>query len=272
MTTKLLHLSDIHFGPRLRQYLPEVVIREAHDLSPDLVVVSGDLTQRARKYQFLQARGFLNKLPSPLLVVPGNHDVPLYNLFLRFLRPLERYGTYIAVAPDVAMVSEVETLSVVGLNSTRALTIDGGGLYDEQLTWAEAQFAQAPKGACRVVAVHHHFLPDSGHQRPIRRARYLLRQFNDMDVEIVLVGHRHWARAERATEGPVVVQAGTATSRRGKERDKGKNSFNVIEIDRSAFWVTCHTYTVDLDRFEPVWTEQFQRSQSESPCCEQRPQ
>jgi 3',5'-cyclic AMP phosphodiesterase CpdA len=272
LTTKLLHLSDLHFGPRLRQYLPEVVICQAHDLSPDLVVISGDLTQRARKHQFLQARDFLNKLPSPLLVIPGNHDVPLYNLFLRFLRPLERYGTYIAAEPDVAMVNEAETLSVVGLNSTRALTIDGGGLYDEQLTWAQAQFAQAPKGACRVVAVHHHFLPDSGHQRPIRRARYLLRRFNDMGVEIVLVGHRHWARAERATEGPVVVQAGTATSRRGKERDKGKNSFNVIEIDRSAFWVTCYIYKVDWDRFEPVWTEQFQRSQRESSHRKQRPQ
>jgi len=260
LTIKLLHLSDLHFGPPLRQHLTEVVIREAHHLSPDFVVVSGDLTQRAQKYQFFQARRFLDRLPSPLLVIPGNHDVPLYNLFLRFLRPLERYGTYIAATPDAAMVTAVENLSVVGLSSARSFTIDGGGICDAQLEWAEVQFARSPRGACRVLAVHHHFLPDGGHQRPIRRARYLLRRFAAMGVEMILVGHRHWARAERSPEGPLVVRAGTAISRRGKGKERGKNSYNLIEVDRTSIQVTCCTYQADLDRFEPVWAEQFRRA------------
>lgn len=260
MVAKLLHLSDLHFGPPLRQHLAEVVIREAQRLSLGLVVVSGDLTQRARRYQFLQARAFLDQLPSPLLVIPGNHDVPLYNLFLRFWRPLGRYRTFISATPDVAMVTGVEGLSVVGLDSTRSFVLDGGGLGNEQLAWAEARFAQAPRNACRVVAVHHHFLPDGGRQRPIRQARYLLRRFADMGVEMMLVGHRHWARAERTGEGLLVVQAGTATSRRGKGKDKGKNSYNVIEVDQAAIQTTCHRYRADLDRFEPAWTERFRRT------------
>ena len=260
LTAKLLHLSDLHFGPPLRQHLIEVVIRETRALSPDVVVISGDLTQRARKHQFLQARDFLDQLSSPLLVIPGNHDVPLYNLFLRFWRPLDRYRGFIAATPDVAMLTKVEGLSVVGLNSTRSFTVDGGGLGDEQLVWAEAQFAQAPGNSCRVVAVHHHFLPDGGHQRPIRRARYLLRRFAAMGVEMVLVGHRHWARAERTCEGPLVVQAGTATSRRGKGQEKGKNSYNVIEVEPATIQVTCHRYEAGPDRFEPAWTERFRRA------------
>jgi len=260
LIAKLLHLSDLHFGPPLRRHLTEVVIREAHDLLPDCVVVSGDVTQRARRYQFLQARAFLDRLPSPLLIIPGNHDVPLYNLFLRFWRPLGRYRTFISAVPDMAVVAKVEGLSVVGLNSTRSFTIDGGGLCDKQLAWAEAQFAQAPRGDCRIVAVHHHFLHDGGQQRPIQRARYLLRRFAGMGVEIVLVGHRHWARTERADAGPLIVQAGTVTSRRGKGKDRGKNSYNVIEVDQTAIEVTCHRYRVDLDRFEPVWTERFDRA------------
>jgi len=259
LVAKLLHLSDLHFGPPLRRHLTEVVIREAHDLLPDCVVVSGDVTQRARRYQFLQARSFLDRLPSPLLVIPGNHDVPLYNLFLRFWRPLGRYRALISAVPDVAAVAEVEGLSVVGLNSTRSFTIDGGGVCDKQLAWAEAQFAQAPRDECRIVAVHHHFLPDGGHQRPIRQARYLLRRFVDMGVEVVLVGHRHWARTERVDKGPIIVQAGTATSRRGKGKERGKNSYNVIVVDQTAIEVTCHRYQADLHRFEPVWTERFDR-------------
>lgn len=259
LTTKLLHLSDLHFGPPLRQHLPETVIRQVQSLSPDLVVVSGDLTQRARKHQFLQARNFLDRLPSPLLVIPGNHDVPLYNLFLRFLRPLGRYKTYIAATPDVVIRIANKDLGVVGLNSTRSFTIDGGGLGDEQLVWAETQFAQFPRRVCRIVAVHHHFLPDGGHQQPIRQAQQILRRFAAMGVEMVLVGHRHWARAECTPHGPIVVQAGTAVSRRGKGKEKGRNSYNLIEVDRTTIQVTCCAYRADSDRFEPAWTERFHR-------------
>lgn len=216
------------------------------------------MTQRARKHQFLQARNFLDRLPSPLLVIPGNHDVPLYNLFLRFFCPLGRYKAFIADVSDVAMTTEGSRLCVVGLNSARSFTIDGGGLGDKQLAWAEAQFARSPS-SCRVVAVHHHFLPDGGHQQPIRRAQYLLRRFANMGVEMVLVGHRHWARAERTPQGPVVVQAGTVVSRRGKGEEKGKNSYNVIEVDSSAIQVTCHRYRAETDRFEPVWKKRFSR-------------
>jgi len=223
-------------------------------------VVSGDLTQRARTCQFLQARYFLDRLPSPQLVVPGNHDVPLYNPILRFWQPLSRYQALIATATDVTMVGQVKGLSVLGLNSARSLTLDGGGLSDAQLAWAEAQFVLSPPNDCRIVAVHHHFLPDGGHQRPIRRTKHLLRRFADMGVEVLLVGHRHWARAARADHGPLIVQAGTATSRRGKARERGKNSYNVVEVDGETIQVTCHRYLLDRDRFEPVWTERFQRA------------
>jgi len=260
LVARLLHISDLHFGPPLRQHLVKVVSREAHRLSPDLVVVSGDLTQRARKYQFFQVRHLLDQFPSPLLVVPGNHDVPLYNLFLRFCRPLGRYRDVIAATPDRAMVTEVEGLSVIGFNSTRSFTIDGGGLDGAQLVWAEEQFAQSPEHACRIAVVHHHFLPDGGHQWPIRRARYLLRRFADMGVEMVLVGHRHWARAERTSEGPLVVQAGTATSNRGKGQEKGLNSYNFIEVNPTVIQVACYRYQAEADQFAPVWRKQFGRA------------
>lgn len=255
-----MHLSDLHFGPPLRQHLPDIVIREAHQLSPDAVVVSGDLTQRARTYQFLQARRFLDQLPLPLVVIPGNHDVPLYNLFLRFVQPLNRYCALISETPDVALAVETRGISLVGLNSTRSFTIDGGRLRERQLRWAEARFAQSPLGACRIVAVHHHFLRNSGHQPSIRRAAHLLCRFAAMGVEVILTGHRHWARAERPPGAPLLIQAGTATSRRGKGEERGQNSYNVIEVDRTAIRVTSHRFQPARHRFEPVWRQEFQRS------------
>jgi len=236
------------------------VIREARELSPDVVVISGDLTQRARKYQYLQARNFLHRLPAPQLVIPGNHDVPLYNIFLRFLQPLGRYRAWMSASPNVAIPNGLPGLALVGLDSTRSFTIDGGKLRAGQLAWAKAQFSQAAAGACRIVAVHHHFLTDGSHQATIRRADYLLGRFAGMGVEIVLTGHRHWARAERAECGPLIVQAGTATSRRGKKVEKGENSFNLVTVDQKTIRVTSHRYQADRDRFEPVWEKEFSRS------------
>ncbi|MFZ5917030.1 MAG: metallophosphoesterase family protein [Chloroflexota bacterium] len=259
MAVTLLHLSDLHFGPPLRPQLVDTVVREAHRLSPDGVVVSGDLTQRARQCQFVQAHHFLQQLPRPWIVIPGNHDVPLYNVFLRFFQPLGRYRACIHPGVDVALIDRIAGLSLVGLNSTRSFTIDGGRLRRRQLAWAGAQFAQGSEKSCRVVAVHHHFLPDSGHQSTIRQAGYLLRRFADMGVEMVLGGHRHWARAERAEAGPLVVQAGTATSRRGKGPERGENSFNVIEVDEASIRVTCHRYQAEQGRFAPLWTKAFDR-------------
>jgi 3',5'-cyclic AMP phosphodiesterase CpdA len=90
----IVHLSDLHFG-RVDQQLIEPLIKTISEIKPDLVAVSGDLTQRARSRQFVEARAFLDALPEPQIVVPGNHDIPLHNIFARFLGPLDKYRRYI---------------------------------------------------------------------------------------------------------------------------------------------------------------------------------
>ena len=90
----IVHLSDIHFG-RVDGAIIEPLIRIVDELKPDVVAVSGDLTQRARSRQFIEARAFLDKLPKPQIVVPGNHDIPLHNVLTRFLQPLDKYRQYI---------------------------------------------------------------------------------------------------------------------------------------------------------------------------------
>jgi len=126
----LVHLSDLHFGrvdPGVVDALAETVKR----IAPDVVAVSGDLTQRARSRQFVEARAFLDSLPSPMIVVPGNHDVPLHNVIARLFNPLGRYRRHITTNLDPRHADE--ELMVVGTNTTRSFTIAGGGIRRREL-------------------------------------------------------------------------------------------------------------------------------------------
>src|SRR3989442_14173606 len=126
----LVHLSDLHFG-RVDQNLIAPLIRSVAEVKPDLVAVSGDLTQRARSQQFREARAFLDSLPQPQIVVPGNHDVPLHNVFTRFLQPFDKYKRFIT--DDLQPVYADDEIVVVGVNTARSLTIKGGRINEEQV-------------------------------------------------------------------------------------------------------------------------------------------
>ena len=124
---KLVHLSDIHFG-EIDYALVDRVVEEVNEIGPDIVIVSGDLTQRAKTAQFIEARKFLDLLPTPQLVVPGNHDVPLYNIIDRFLNPLEKYCRHIT--PDLEPFFADEEMAIIGINTARSLTIKDGRIND----------------------------------------------------------------------------------------------------------------------------------------------
>ena len=126
----LVHLSDLHFG-RVDERLLEPLARRVHALAPDVVAVSGDLTQRARTAQFRAARRFLDTLPQPLLVVPGNHDVPLYNLWQRFLHPLAKYRRYISEEVEPAYIDNLPH-KWSGVVAEEALAI---GVYSALCAW-----------------------------------------------------------------------------------------------------------------------------------------
>ena len=113
---KIVHISDIHFG-RIDYGAVELVVEKIRELQPHLVVVSGDLTQRAKSRQFIEAKRFLDRLPQPQIVVPGNHDVPLYNVYDRFVNPLEKFKKYII--SDLTPTYFDDEMAVVGVRSGR---------------------------------------------------------------------------------------------------------------------------------------------------------
>src|SRR4051794_21985707 len=155
---RILHLSDLHFGAH-DERLVEAVEWQADQLKPDLVVISGDFTQRARTEQFREACHFLERLRESgydVLGVPGNHDVPLYDVLRRFLSPLARYRRFID--DQLCPYIELAGAAVLGVNTARSLTFKDGRINRDQVEFIRNAFAHAPKDSIRVLVTHHPLL------------------------------------------------------------------------------------------------------------------
>jgi 3',5'-cyclic AMP phosphodiesterase CpdA len=262
-----MHISDLHAGPPFNLRLAEQVAREAHELRPDLLVASGDFVQRADFVsQWHTIAAFLKTLPEPRLVVPGNHDVPLFNPFNRLFRSLDRYKHYIS--DDLNPVFERPGMVVVGGCTAHGRTIDGGYLSPEQAEALEQRFSRCPVGACKVAVLHHHVVnpPGSHDRRMISNAEATVDLLDRCGVELLLCGHIHVSYVGTTLDvrpdlrrGTIICQSGTTTSRRGKGRERGKNSYNVIEIADSVIRIGQHMYLEDAGRFVPVAEHIFPR-------------
>jgi 3',5'-cyclic AMP phosphodiesterase CpdA len=259
----ILHISDLHFGPTYVPAVGEALVRAAHRLRPAVIVASGDFTQRAKREQFLAARQYLDRLPPATRVcVPGNHDVPLYRVLERLLAPYALYREYLADALD-AVVRRPDAV-IVALNSTaprRAIT--NGRIRRRQLALCAEAFAAAPAGAARIVVTHHHWAPapdyEGGEVMPW--ARWALDALTQLRVDLILSGHLHRAYIGNSLDvyagtdrehGILIVQCGTTTSRRGRAREREKNSFNWIRITDRVIRITHFMYFAAVGDFAPV--------------------
>jgi 3',5'-cyclic AMP phosphodiesterase CpdA len=264
--TRLVHLSDLHFGahdPRL----VEAVEASIDELKPDLVVISGDFTQRATTEQFKEACRFLERLREnghEVLGVPGNHDIPLYDVLRRFLSPLTRYRRFIddTLCPFI----ELSGVAVLGINTARSLTFKDGRISEDQVEFIREAFARTSEDVVRVLVTHHPlFELKVGEQveRAIGRQDRALDAIEESGVDMLLAGHAHHASSQDAGDlvtrsgGVLVVQAGTATSTRVRDQEQ---SFNTIDIVEDAVTVTIHAWKdeefrpTDAQRYE--WQEE----------------
>jgi len=259
---RLVHLSDLHFGAHDEE-LVAAVERRIDDLKPDLVVISGDFTQRARTEQFKEACAFLERIRDrghEVLGVPGNHDVPLYDVLRRFLSPLTRYRRYIdeTLCPFV----ELSGVAVLGINTARSLTFKDGRISKEQVAFIREVFSRTDPEATRVLVTHHPlFAVPVGEEieRAVGRQELALDAIEEAGVDLLLAGHAHHASTHDASElvtrsgGALVVQAGTATSTRVREQDQ---SFNTIDIEAGRVTVTVNAWTGEA--FEPSDAQPYQ--------------
>jgi 3',5'-cyclic AMP phosphodiesterase CpdA len=259
----LVHLSDLHFGkvdPELLEPLRALV----HKVAPDVVVVSGDLTQRAKSEEFEEAKAFLDTLPGPQIIVPGNHDISLYNVLRRFLAPLDRYKRYIT--DDLSPVFIDDEIAVLGVNTARSLTFKDGRVNEEQVAQIKKQLSGLSKDLTRVIVTHHPFdLPKTfAEDDLVDRAPMAMQAFAESGVDVLMAGHLHASHAGSTAEryhmseyAALVIQAGTATSTRGRGET---NSFNVVRIEADKVEVDRYGWDLVGKDYSLVSTEKFFRS------------
>jgi 3',5'-cyclic AMP phosphodiesterase CpdA len=256
---RIAHLSDLHFGKH-DEKLAEGLAAEVVGQAPDLVVVSGDFTQRGNASEFEAARAFLEKLELPFFAVPGNHDIPLANVMKRFVNPYGLYKRYIS--RELEPFLEMKGVALAGLRTSRrarlSLNWADGTISREQLRDLENRFAKASPDAIRIVVAHHPLMhpeePMAKPMRRVKRADLALATFARLGVRLVLSGHfhmsyvrRHNSGAEIAAGAPVganeaaaapvmVAQASTTISTR--RRGGHLNAYNLIDIDNAGIRVS----------------------------------
>ncbi len=258
----IIHISDLHFG-RTEPDLEEALRVKIFEKKPDLIIVSGDLTQRATKKQFLEAEVFFASLPFPIFIVPGNHDVPLYSFWKRFSRPYANYKKHISDDLEPEYIDD--EMAIVGINTVRVLRMKEGSVDQLQTNRVHALFRNLPPQVCRIVVSHHPFnIPVEHYKRPMARVRKFWKSIKDMRIDVFLSGHLHDTLSNHedtpykiATNGALIIQAGTAISTR---RRKEGNAFNCIFLNGSALSIERYRAVAKIPVFSLVKTDSFVRT------------
>ena len=283
VAARLLHCSDLHFGD-ISDSTDRALVDALNGARADAVVVSGDFTMVGSTREFRAARRFVDAVDHRVVAVPGNHDVPAKNLFKRFFRPLRRYTRLIN--PVTCDRFETDELFVLGLNSARPWDLhwnwSHGRVSRRPIEWADGALGRKRDAQLGVLVVHHPlFIPEGASKfRPLGRRDPLLRVLARRRVDVVLTGHLHHGRSEvhevplpqdpdAETEGPpsrgiLLVQAGTATSRRRRAQP---HAFNELVLRREAgdaseagSMLEVITWTREADGpFEPTTKMLFER-------------
>lgn len=246
--TRLAHISDIHFGA-VDETAAMHLAAHVNNAGVDAVIITGDLTQAGRRREYQAFADYLKEFAAPTLVVPGNHDVPVYNVGHRAADPWRRFRRY--VSKDLCPSLSVKDAFILGLNSARragpSLDWSLGRLSSKQLAFAAQTLRRAENAALKVVAFHHPVLPGPGRagQALINRPLRAMNLLSSAGADVLLTGHSHVAQAQvyEGSEQPIIVTAaGTAAS----TRLRGElPSYNFLAWNDGALSVVTHRYTDD---------------------------
>lgn len=261
----LAHISDLHFG-KVDPRAAEALLEDLAGQRFDLLVNSGDFTQRARVGQYREAAAWTARIRGPQIHTPGNHDIPLYNVFRRFFSTFGRYRRFIGAEGESSHVSD--QLAVLALNSSRPWSWSSGFWKDgrlsaEQLMRLREFFGEAPATVEKVLVTHHPFVPPSGEaaHNIIADARLALRAMAEAGVSVCLAGHLHQAYRGDARDhhacgvSVLSIQAGSAISTR--RRAGAPNSYNLIELGKGR--LTLRVRGMLSGRFDEIDTANYRR-------------
>jgi 3',5'-cyclic AMP phosphodiesterase CpdA len=259
---RILHLSDIHFGPKHLRPVSEAIAAAVERERPDLVVVSGDLTQRAKPAQFREAKAFVERLErtSPVVAVPGNHDVPLWRVWERLFAPYAAWKA--GFGRELEPLFRDEALFVAGINTAQAFAFKGGRVRARRIAEIERELATAAPEQFRIVVAHHHLARPAGvdAEHPCwgsgRAARCL-----GAGIDLVLSGHLHQTlELYPAGAGRFpALHTGTSSSSRGRGPEAGLCTHQWIEVGGDAYTVAGRVWRPESGAFQDTGNRRFPR-------------
>ena len=235
--TRLLILSDLHFGLD-RTALIEPLLAGVNAAAADLVILSGDLTQRGRSEEYARARAFIDRLEAPWMAVPGNHDVPLFHLLRRLIRPYRNW--YGFVTRDMMPVHDTGTVRVIGVNTVDPLAWQRGLIEPATI---ERVTRALGRDRMNVVVLHHPLEQHPGVNKELMRgAPEALRQLTEAGADVAITGHIHVWQLDHFLDLPrgrplMQIQTGTALCRREEDR---QNEYVVLDIAGDAITISRH--------------------------------
>ncbi|WP_133140845.1 metallophosphoesterase family protein [Legionella genomosp. 1] len=241
---KIIHISDLHFGLHRQEIIHRFLI-EAAAIQPEIIIISGDLTHRARSEQFRDLKAFLSRLPGKVLIVPGNHDVPAFDLIQRFLTPFDKYRHFISNAMEVSY--ENESVRILGLNSVNPYSIKDGKLSLDSLKKIETYFSEAAN-KLNILFFHHNFQHFEGLHRPLSNTREFIESLKKSAVHLICTGHLHYANVsfleKNGQESFALLHAGSLSCQRTRD---DRNSFYLIEAKAGECTIELRTH--ELNQF-----------------------
>lgn len=232
---RLAHISDLHFGASDEKAI-ETLGAAIEDAAPDAIIVTGDVTQSGRRAEFEDAAAFFRRLKPPLMIVPGNHDAPVYSVWLRLADPWRRFRRILN--SETGAVLDIAGARIIGLNSARraraSLDWSRGRLSRKQIADAALAARNADETTLRFIALHHPMRRSPGRagEAVVDRAGEAMHAFGDAGVDAILTGHVHISNVAAHGDSQnalIIVAAGTASSTRLRGETP---SFNLIEGDR----------------------------------------
>lgn len=245
---KIVHISDLHFGAHVEE-ISNHFIKEMERLNPDVILISGDLSQRAKSNQFMDIVVFIKSLSIPILAVPGNHDIPLWNSFARILYPFKNYNHFIS--PIIQTEFENNRLNIKGINSVNPYRIKDGRLKDEAFHSMSSFFNKSFDGL-NLVFFHHNFDYLEGFHKPLENYEQFLSYLKDSPIHVVCTGHLHYAHANTVIKNDnkpcLILHAGSLMCRRTKDL---VNSYYLLEV-KKPLRCLIHWMVYKNEDFSPV--------------------
>jgi len=246
--TRVLHLSDLHFGARDDEAIALGVPVLIDRIQPELVIASGDLSHRGRDGQLAASARFLRSFGRPVLAIPGNHDIP-HSFPARFSHPFRAFERqWETTEPTYSS----PTLHVIGLNSVRPWRHQSGGIGNGQLERAAERLRQGAPDAFQVVVLHHHLIgaPWRSRKKPVARRNHVLGSLVAAGTDLILAGHIHQAAvSERhefeivhGGESSVVVSVAPGLGQPRPKRQGEARGLQLYEIDESSLRVQTYVW------------------------------